>query len=343
MSGIGSARFRIITGRGSRRRPGRLALGRTALEALEGRLEGRRWLVGDRCSIADISNYAYTHVAPDAGYELGPYPAVRRGWGASRPSPASSTTSCRTRTTPGPATAGRSTTVDAADAPGVILGEWGRSRSDCSAASAPRRTESEVPDGAWRLRKARELVKLLALARGHRLHREQAMDALWPRARPRGRREQPQPGGARRAARPRRGARSRRGTGCSCSWPRSTCDAFEAAAAAALRCAPRPRCARRSRSTAASSCPRTATTTSPKPGARSSRSLATELAPALEGSTPSGGRLRLPADASSFVGRRHELARADGASRPRPPADAHRDRRRGQDPPRRSSSHARSS
>jgi predicted ATPase/tetratricopeptide (TPR) repeat protein len=40
--------------------------------------------------------------------------------------------------------------------------------------------EAEVPDGAWRLRKAKELVKLLALARGHRLHREQAMDALWP-------------------------------------------------------------------------------------------------------------------------------------------------------------------
>jgi predicted ATPase len=37
-----------------------------------------------------------------------------------------------------------------------------------------------VPDGAWRLKKARELVKLLALAPGHRLHREQAMDALWP-------------------------------------------------------------------------------------------------------------------------------------------------------------------
>jgi DNA-binding SARP family transcriptional activator len=35
-------------------------------------------------------------------------------------------------------------------------------------------------DGAWRLRKARELVKLLALAPGHRLHREQAMDVLWP-------------------------------------------------------------------------------------------------------------------------------------------------------------------
>jgi DNA-binding SARP family transcriptional activator len=36
-----------------------------------------------------------------------------------------------------------------------------------------------VPDNAWRLKKARELVKLLALARNHRLHREQAMDVLW--------------------------------------------------------------------------------------------------------------------------------------------------------------------
>ena len=36
-----------------------------------------------------------------------------------------------------------------------------------------------VPEGAWRLKKARELVKLLALAPGHRLHREQAMDVLW--------------------------------------------------------------------------------------------------------------------------------------------------------------------
>jgi predicted ATPase len=32
---------------------------------------------------------------------------------------------------------------------------------------------------AWRLRKARELVKLLALAPRHRLHREQVMDVLW--------------------------------------------------------------------------------------------------------------------------------------------------------------------
>jgi predicted ATPase len=36
-----------------------------------------------------------------------------------------------------------------------------------------------VTESAWRLKKARELVKLLALAPGHRLHREQAMDVLW--------------------------------------------------------------------------------------------------------------------------------------------------------------------
>ncbi|MCU1348698.1 MAG: transcriptional activator domain protein, partial [Acidobacteria bacterium] len=39
--------------------------------------------------------------------------------------------------------------------------------------------DEPVPDTAWRLRKARELVKLLALAPNHRLHREQAMDVLW--------------------------------------------------------------------------------------------------------------------------------------------------------------------
>jgi glutathione S-transferase len=78
MSGIGSARFRILTGRDAEVVPARLALGRTALETLEGRLEHRRFLVGDRCSIADVSNYAYTHVAPDAGYELELYPAVSR-------------------------------------------------------------------------------------------------------------------------------------------------------------------------------------------------------------------------------------------------------------------------
>jgi DNA-binding SARP family transcriptional activator len=37
-----------------------------------------------------------------------------------------------------------------------------------------------VPSDAWRQRRGADLVKLLALAPGHRVHREQLMDALWP-------------------------------------------------------------------------------------------------------------------------------------------------------------------
>jgi predicted ATPase/DNA-binding SARP family transcriptional activator len=37
-----------------------------------------------------------------------------------------------------------------------------------------------VAEGAWRLRKARTLLKLLALSPEHSLHREQAIEALWP-------------------------------------------------------------------------------------------------------------------------------------------------------------------
>lgn len=37
-----------------------------------------------------------------------------------------------------------------------------------------------IAENAWRRRKAGTLVKLLALARGHRLHREQLMETLWP-------------------------------------------------------------------------------------------------------------------------------------------------------------------
>jgi DNA-binding SARP family transcriptional activator len=41
-----------------------------------------------------------------------------------------------------------------------------------------------VPERRWHRRKACALVKLLALAPGHRLHREQLMDILWPDLRP---------------------------------------------------------------------------------------------------------------------------------------------------------------
>jgi glutathione S-transferase len=50
--------------------------GLKALAAMESHLNGRRFLVGDRYSIADISLYAYTHVAPEGGFSLEPYPAV---------------------------------------------------------------------------------------------------------------------------------------------------------------------------------------------------------------------------------------------------------------------------
>jgi predicted ATPase/DNA-binding SARP family transcriptional activator len=40
--------------------------------------------------------------------------------------------------------------------------------------------EMTVDEAAWRLRKARGLVKLLALTAEHRLHREQVIEALWP-------------------------------------------------------------------------------------------------------------------------------------------------------------------
>jgi glutathione S-transferase len=78
MNGIGGARFRIVTGRNQELIDAKLELGQSALDALDAHLAGRRFLVGDRCSIADIANFAYAHVAGDAGYDLAAYPAVSR-------------------------------------------------------------------------------------------------------------------------------------------------------------------------------------------------------------------------------------------------------------------------
>ena len=128
-----------------------------------------------------------------------------------------------------------------------------------------------VPPKAWRLKKARELVKLLALAPGHRLHREQAMDVLWRDLAP---------------------AAAANNLHQAVHVARRTLDAeaielrdevlsltadidvdrFERRGRE--RTPPRDARgvpARRSRSTAASSCRRTATTTGPRPVARSSR------------------------------------------------------------------------
>jgi glutathione S-transferase len=55
----------------------RRTAGRAALEAMERHLGDREYFVGGRFTIADVALYAYTHVAPEGGFDLGPYPAVR--------------------------------------------------------------------------------------------------------------------------------------------------------------------------------------------------------------------------------------------------------------------------
>jgi glutathione S-transferase len=51
--------------------------GYAALGVMERALGGRRFLVGERYSIADIALYAYTHVAHEGEFDLAPYPAIR--------------------------------------------------------------------------------------------------------------------------------------------------------------------------------------------------------------------------------------------------------------------------
>ncbi len=49
-----------------------------ALDVLEHRLSGHRFLVGDHYSLADISLFAYTHVASEADIDLSRYQGVNR-------------------------------------------------------------------------------------------------------------------------------------------------------------------------------------------------------------------------------------------------------------------------
>jgi glutathione S-transferase len=54
----------------------RFQRGAEALAVLERGLTGRRWLVGESVSLADIALFAYTHVADEAGYRLADFPAI---------------------------------------------------------------------------------------------------------------------------------------------------------------------------------------------------------------------------------------------------------------------------
>lgn len=52
--------------------------GHKALAVMEQRLEKADFLVGDALTIADISLYAYTHVADEGGFDLANYRAIRQ-------------------------------------------------------------------------------------------------------------------------------------------------------------------------------------------------------------------------------------------------------------------------
>ena len=57
--------------------PQKQAAGAAALALMDEHLAGRRFLVGDRLSLADIALYAYTHVAEEGGFDLAAVPNVR--------------------------------------------------------------------------------------------------------------------------------------------------------------------------------------------------------------------------------------------------------------------------
>lgn len=57
--------------------PLRLERGYQALFVMEGHLKTRDFFVGEQVTIADLALYAYTHVADQGGFDLGPCPALR--------------------------------------------------------------------------------------------------------------------------------------------------------------------------------------------------------------------------------------------------------------------------
>jgi len=54
----------------------RLKVGYRALDVMEARLCENHYLASGECSLADISLYAYTHVAHEGGFELDAYPSI---------------------------------------------------------------------------------------------------------------------------------------------------------------------------------------------------------------------------------------------------------------------------
>jgi glutathione S-transferase len=81
---VGSARFWLSVLRKTRTELGeklveKKKLGYAALDVLEEGLRDRKFLVGERYSLADVALFAYTHIAHEGGFDLAPYPNIR-GW-----------------------------------------------------------------------------------------------------------------------------------------------------------------------------------------------------------------------------------------------------------------------
>jgi glutathione S-transferase len=62
-------------------------LGHAALAVMESHLARRDYFTAGAYSIADVALYAYTHVAPEGGFDLAPYPAVNAWLGRVRAQP----------------------------------------------------------------------------------------------------------------------------------------------------------------------------------------------------------------------------------------------------------------
>lgn len=76
---IAVARFqRALLGRSADEiEPRLMERGRAALARMEAALAAADWLVGDGPTLADLALVAYTRTAPDGGFDLGPFPAIR--------------------------------------------------------------------------------------------------------------------------------------------------------------------------------------------------------------------------------------------------------------------------
>ena len=57
--------------------PALMVKGKAALARMEAGLAGRDWFAGAALSLADIALVAYTRVAPEGGFDLDAYPAVK--------------------------------------------------------------------------------------------------------------------------------------------------------------------------------------------------------------------------------------------------------------------------